>query len=102
MNAFDTLAAAGMAQAAGILGEPITVAGQTYPAVVDSFRMSREMRDAGFRVDYELVAVIARADMPTPPADGALGQYQGRTVRIVANGVSSDTISHTLKFGYAS
>ncbi len=102
MNAFDDLISAGMTQATGVLGEPITVNGRLYTAIIDRFNLSREMKLNGFRVDFELVAIIPLAAMPKPPKDDDSGEYKGRKIRIVRDGVTVDAAGYTLKFGYAS
>ena len=60
------------------------------------------MKLNGFRVDFELVAIIPVAAMPKPPKDDDPGEYKGQKIRIVRDGVTVDAVSYTIKFGYAS
>ena len=100
-NPFDALISAGMAQATGVLGEPITIDGKVYSAIIDRFHMSREMKLNGFRVDFELVAIIPLSAMPKPPQDDDPGEYKGQKIRIVRDGVTVDAGAYTIKFAYA-
>ncbi len=86
MNDFDALIAGGMAQATGVLGEPIVIDGATYQAVVDNFRLTRAMQEAGYDPGYTLTAVISRVQMPQVPTNDQktlFGVYQGRSVQVM-------------------
>ncbi len=103
MNIFTSpRIAKAFARAARLMSEPITIKGVVYQAVIDKFNLSREMRMNGFRVDFELVAIIPIGDMATPPRDDDEGEYKGQKVRIVRDGVTSDSWAYTIKFGHAS